>query len=121
VPFLVPHRLDLDGLGDELKAVVFLHGRIAERPEGRGQRLDVPFAEAEKVEVARGAIRFTGPEDEEQGAFQDEAVPMTRRPEAIEKPFQGVADEDEIDVLAALAGAVGEALANGRREVARLV
>jgi hypothetical protein len=46
IAFLVPHRLDLDGLCAELEAVVFLDRHIAQRLKGCGQRLDILFAEA---------------------------------------------------------------------------
>ncbi len=79
------------------------------------------IAEGEQVDVARGAVRVTGPDREECGPLQHELACVTRGGQPVEEPLVSVAEQDELEVVAALAGEAQEAGAGPGADVRSLV
>ena len=75
------------------------------------------LAAAEQVEVTGGPEGLGRPHGDEHGPLQDEPIRVSRNRETVEEPLQGEARQDEVEILAALARDVEQALADRRAKV----
>src|SRR5690606_20782912 len=79
----------------------------------RHELLRVGGPEAEEVEVTCEPVRLALPDEEQRRSLEDEPVGVLGLGEAEEEALAGVAAEDKVEGLAALAGEVEEPLADG--------
>jgi hypothetical protein len=97
---LLADLLGADRLGLEADAVLGLDDRGAQLAEERLQDRKLGGAEPEQVSIAGWAMGDVEPQVEEQGPLEQEALGVPGCAQPIEEPLQGVAGQNQIEVLA---------------------
>jgi hypothetical protein len=114
---------------------------LADRPDGEGARVEfhtvvgdlesdhfaedvadpafARIANAEQIDVARGAMRMAGPQREQRRAFEDEAALVSRLRQPVEQALVRIPGEQELEIVALLAGEVKQPSPNRRANVFR--
>jgi hypothetical protein len=77
------------------------------------------IANTEQVDVARGAMRMAGPQREQRRAFEDEAPLVSGLRQPVEQALVRIPGEQELEVVAMLAGEVKQPRTNRRADVFR--
>src|SRR6266508_2495890 len=91
-------RLDQDRLRRQVEAIV-RHWEAAQLFEDLLHPRGVFVAKAEQVEISGRSVSPLAPESEKGCAFHDELVSIVGAGEAKQEPLDGVAAEDELEVL----------------------
>jgi hypothetical protein len=89
----------------------------AEFPKNVGEAFRGIVSAREEIGIPRWTIALFRPKLEEQRAFENKNIAVTRAAQPEENALQSVLDEDQSEIHIALAREVRELLADGSREI----
>ena len=118
VLLLLPDRTDDERIRVEPHTVLFDIER-----ENFGHDLSNPFLarlpEPEQIEIARGAVGLAGPNGEERSTLEHEVRAVAGHRDTVEQSLVRIPSQQELEVLAALAGEPQKSCANRGADVLR--
>jgi hypothetical protein len=85
------------------------------------ERGDSPFAEAEKVNVACGAVRRVAPQGKEHGPLENELFTELGATQTVKESFQYETGKDKLEILTLSFGHVKEALSHGSGNIRQIL
>ncbi len=86
-----------------------------------GDRFNGGVAETHQIEILRGPEWIIEPCREKHCAFEDETITKGRQTQTVEKPFDRIASQDELEAGILVSGNVAQSRCDGRREIGRLI
>ena len=89
--------------------------------EGGEQGVFAGIPETQQIHIARGAVGFVEPGDQQHRAFQHEALTVWRQAQAVQQALQRIAGQQQVHRLASRMRQVQQALAHGGADVALVV
>ena len=113
---MIADTLDLEGFAVKLHTVVGLDRQDV--TECLEHRFAVVIAESQQIDIAGRAHRQVEPGGQQHRAFKDEPTSMGGQAQPVKQSFEGIARQDELELLAAFLGLGEQARAHRGSHIA---